>query len=336
MQTAQTSTRKPPHLYATNFVRRLCEVAGSYSFVIDARLDLRREGVARAVRNRDTPALFNWLMSVLSLQGISDQVARRYIDQHGTVTWHAVKQALKARPSCPKLQTYWHFHDCKYRKTSVTCSEPDHLGACPLPRYPLRNGRLNQTAHSLFLFIRDVMHEDLVGWIDQQLANSGQGDGATPLNSKRLALLDPLRNVYGVSDKVLAMALSSLLISAGSHRRHWADVGASFVVVDTLVHNFLHWSGILQRFAVAHPYGPDCYRENGCADVIDRLAAEIDAREFNRRFPKHFPRFVQHAIWRYCAQDGFNVCNGNRINDDRRCRHTYCRFYSSCDRVSLR
>jgi hypothetical protein len=34
----------------------------------------------------------------------------------------------------------------------------------------LRNGRLNQTAYSLFLFIRDIADGDLVGWIDRQLA----------------------------------------------------------------------------------------------------------------------------------------------------------------------
>jgi len=38
-----------------------------------------------------------------------------------------------------------------------------------LPKHNLRNGRLNQTAYSLFLFIRDIADGDLVGWIDGQL-----------------------------------------------------------------------------------------------------------------------------------------------------------------------
>ena len=37
----------------------------------------------------------------------------------------------------------------------------------------------------------------------------------------REAIIGPLRNVYGVSDKVLAMALSSLLLSAGRRRPLW-------------------------------------------------------------------------------------------------------------------
>src|SRR5262249_47256379 len=69
--------------------------------------------------------------------------------------------------SCPKLQSYWHFHDCGYRKIAGTCNEPDHFPACPLPLHPLRNGRLNQTAYGLFLFIRDLADGDLVAWISE-------------------------------------------------------------------------------------------------------------------------------------------------------------------------
>ena len=61
---------------------------------------------------------------------------------------------------------------------------------------------------------RDVADGDSVGWIDSQLGavNSQSPDRLAAL---REAIIGPLRNVYGVSDKVLAMALSSLLLSAG-------------------------------------------------------------------------------------------------------------------------
>jgi hypothetical protein len=49
-----------------------------------------------------------------------------------------------------------------------------------------------------------------------------------------------------------------------------------------------------------------------------------------------FPRFVQHAIWRYCSQNGLDVCNGNRIDDDRRCANMDCRVRPMRDRVALR
>jgi hypothetical protein len=58
--------------------------------------------------------------------------------------------------------------DCRYHKGPDACSEPGHIDACPLPRHPLRNGRLNQMAYSLFLFMRDVADDDFVGWIETQ------------------------------------------------------------------------------------------------------------------------------------------------------------------------
>jgi hypothetical protein len=101
----------------------------------------------------------------------------------------------------------------------------------------------------------------------------------------------------------------------------WLEVGVHLIAVDTLVHNFLHRTRILARFKAAHPYGPGCYRPGGCADIVRLVASQIDARQFNSSFPQVFPRFVQLAIWRYCSQQGFDVCNGNRIDDQHRCQN---------------
>jgi len=276
-----------PHLnpnlaYAVKIVHATYCLAGSASYLADLRADLRDHGVIRAVGDHDTPALFDWLMEILSFQGISDAVALGYMAEHGSVRWAEIADALAGRPSCPKLAGYWRFYDCRYHKESSTCSEPNHIHACPLPRHPLRNGRLNQMAYSLFLFMRDVAENDFVGWIDSQL---GAVDPQSPdrLTGLREALMGPLRNVYGVADKVLAMALSSLLLGAGKERPLWLEVGATFVAVDTLVHNFLHRTGILQRFSADHPYGERCYRQGGCASILGLLAAHIDAREFSIR-----------------------------------------------------
>jgi hypothetical protein len=151
----------------------------------------------------------------------------------------------------------------------------------------------------------------------------------------RAAALDPLKEVYGVSDKILMMALSVLFLGAPGRRRRWREVGGSMIAVDTLVHNFLHRTGILARFRADHPYGVACYRPGGCADIIETVAQQIDARQFNRRFPATFPRFVQHAIWRYCSQQGLDICNGNQIDDRKRCDNKQCTLYSNCDRKRL-
>jgi hypothetical protein len=125
------------------------------------------------------------------------------------------------------------------------------------------------------------------------------------------------------------------MMGAGATRPGWFDVGASFIVVDTLVHNFLVRTGILDRLAASHPYGPACYQAGGCADVLIGIASAIDARRFNPAFPKTFPRFVQHAIWRYCSQSGLDICNGNRIAYGDKCMNMWCRLYSRCDRLIL-
>jgi hypothetical protein len=230
----------------------------------------------------------------------------------------------------------YHFHGCRYEKVSRTCAEPDHIGGCPLPSHDLRNGHLNQAAYSLFLFIRDLVDGDLIGWIDAQLAAADGPPGPDRLSRMAAALIEPMREIYGVSDKVLSMALSSLLLGAPNKMGLWIEVGGSMIAIDTLVHNLLHRTGILARFNATHLYGAACYRPGGCADIIAAVAQRIDARQFNPAFPATFPRFVQHAIWQYCAQNGLDVCNGNRINDSRRCGNLACRVRPMCDRVVLR
>ena len=184
-------------------------------------------------------------MAALSYQGIADAVAYDYMERHGRATWRDIDQKLAAGASCPKLKSYWHFHGCRYEKASRTCTEPEHIGACPLPSHDLRNGHLNQIAYSLFLFIRDIADGDLVGWIDRQFQDADDPASSNRLPRMREALIGPLREVYGVSDKVLAMTLSCILLAAPKHLRLWHAVGASMIAIDTLVHNFLVRTGIL-------------------------------------------------------------------------------------------
>src|SRR5437763_11421765 len=87
-----------------------------------------------------------------------------------------------------KLKSYWHFHDCRYQKSSGTCSELDHISGCPVPTHDLRNGHLNQIAYSLFLFIRDIADVDLVGWIDHQLLQANEPAGTERVAQMRNAV----------------------------------------------------------------------------------------------------------------------------------------------------
>ena len=300
--------------HAIKTAHAACCLAGPAAYLDDIRGELQNCGVFQAVRCHDTAALFNWLIDNLSFQGISDSVASSYMTAYGNVRWSEIVDRLERSPSCPKLAGYWTFYNCRYEKSSLTCSEMDHIKRCPLPHHPLRNGRLNQTAYSLFFFMRDVVDLDFVSWIDRQIVISNGHD----LDHAREAIIGPLRNVFGVADKVLAMTISHLLMGA-SLKPRWLEVGATFIAIDTLVHNFLWRTGILKRFGAEHVYGPGCYQAGGCESILRLIAANIDAREFNPLFPANFPRFVQSAIWRYCAEGGLGVCNGNRIDDNARC-----------------
>jgi hypothetical protein len=322
--------------HAARIIHAICGLAGSATWIDDIRADLRADKVQAAIGHRDTAVVFDWLMAALSYQGISDQVAYDYMERHGRAEWHDIDQKLGQGVSCPKLKSYWHFHGCRYEKGSRTCAEPEHIGGCPLPSHDLRNGHLNQAAYSLFLFIRDLADGDLIGWIDAQLAAANSPPGPDRLPRIAAALIEPMREIYGVSDKVLAMALSSLLLGAPKKMVFWIEVGGCMIAIDSLVHNLLHRTGILHRLNAKHPYGAACYRPGGCADIIQTVAERIDARQFNLCFPQTFPRYVQHAIWRYCSRSGFDVCNGNRIDDARRCDNLDCRVRLMCDRVALR
>jgi hypothetical protein len=329
----QTSSAAIDH--AVRLIHAICGLAGSVRLLADIRADLRADKVVGAIRDHETGPVFDWLMAALSYQGISDQVAYEYMEKHGRATWADIEQKLGRGVGCPKLKTYWHFHGCRYDKISRTCAEPEHIDLCPLPSHDLRNGRLNQTAYSLFLFIRDVADGDLISWIDRQLQAAESPAGADRLARMAAALIEPLREVYGVSDKTLTMALSCLLLGAPKKMVLSIEVGGSMIAIDTLVHNFLHRTGILARFNAKHAYGAACYRPGGCADIIAVVAERIDARQFNASFPQTFPRFVQHAIWRYCSQSGLDVCNGNRIDDAKRCANMDCRVRLMCDRMAL-
>jgi uncharacterized membrane protein len=101
---------------------------------------------------------------------------------------------------------------------------------------------------------------------DIDITLDARPSGPSRLVRMRVALIEPLKEVYGVSEKVLMMALSQMMIGASDGQKYWFQVGGSMIAVDTLVHNFLHRTGILHR--------------------LEAVAHRVDARRFNRAFPK--------------------------------------------------
>src|SRR6266404_4643652 len=321
---------------AVALVTEVCRTVGRLNWMGEHRRRLRSSGVSHAVRDRDPRVLFDWLMGGLSYQGVSDAAAEGYIAAHGNVTYAAVEEGLRSTSSrCPKLGGFEAFVGCGYRKTAQTCSNPDLLRDCPVPTHDLRRGGLNQMAYSLYFFLREICRDDLGGFIEQVLADA-DGDDPNRVPRMRRALVGQLTRVHGVSDKVINMMFANLLISAFPRRQRWVEVGISMIAIDTLVHNFLHRTGILRACAGEHPYGSRCYRPGGCAEIVEGLAQQIDCRQLSRGLPAFAPRFVQHCIWAFCAQDQWDICNGNRIDDRRRCRNRDCPTFDDCGRVALR
>lgn len=319
--------------YAINVVETVTWMAGRVDYLEMSKTD-QEFALFGPIGRKRSPKIFDWLMAALSYQGISDAVARSYMAAHEAPTWARIARGVKTG-ACPLLQSYWHFHGCGYRKTARTCAKPHLLGTCPLPAHGFRNGNLNQLAYSLFLFIRDIANGDLVDWIDRRLAEGQVGPTEGRLLRMQHSIIGPLAGLHGASYKVLNMALSDLLLLGSARNPLWKEVGPALIAVDTLVHNFLVRTGILARARAEHPYGSQCYGPAGCASVLSTLSEAIDARQFNAKFPKAFPRYIQHAIWTFCAGEGMSVCNGNTIDDQHHCRNSDCRLYSGCDRIRL-
>jgi hypothetical protein len=336
-KTKESEFRKRGLTHATNIIGEILKIiGGAPAFIEDIRASFAEIDLLNAIQRHDTGALFNWLIAAIHYQGVSDAVADSYIAKHGCVTFKDIKRAIDRQPSCPKLQSYWNCHGCGYRKSKQSCNEPQHMPDCPLPKHDLRNGSLNQAAYSLYLFMRDVAGNDFVTWLDRRLERADMP--RSPDRGRLLceAVLEPLRHVHGLSDKVLSMSMASVMLAGDPNRERWIAAGAHFVAIDTLVHNFMHRSGILSRLGVEHDYGPACYRSNGCAAIIERVSTQIDTRKFNPDFPRCFPRFVQVAIWQFCAWGEYDRCNGNNIDDRSRCEDDTCPLFTTCDRVALR
>jgi len=324
-QVGSAANRPNDLRHARVLITDVCEVAGSPSLIEDAGEELAQAGVIEAIRRHDNATIFNWLMDAVSYQGVSNAAAYGYIQAHGNANYGRMVASLRQSPSCAKLTSWWHFEQCGFRKTKFTCNNRRHIRRCPLPKLPLRNGSLNQTAYGLFLFMRDMCKGDFVHWIDERLSCTGQ--------PRPESIIGPLRNVPGVSDKVLSMTLSMMLLAGDPDRARWIAAGAHMVAVDTLVHAWMSRTGILKGLDAEHVYGTNCYAPGGCANIITLAASAIDATRFNPCFPAVFPRFVQHAIWRFCAQWGLGQCNSITVSDGTACKDRTCDLFVLCDHI---
>jgi hypothetical protein len=322
---------------AVRLILDLLSLEDSRRLLANADRRIFAAGLKPMLRERDTPNLYGWLMEVFSFQGISDAIAADYLARHGNAEWQEIDRRLRRpRPLCPKLSSFDAYRGCGFQKLKEQCNNPRLIASCPVPQLPLRKGQLNQLAFSLYLLIRDRAHGDLVGFIDD-LLKSPCPDGTSDLvGLARDRLLKEFGQIYGVGPKLASMALASLLIAAGRSKPGWLALGRSFVVVDSLVHNFLHRTGILSAYGHSHAYGQACYGKAGCSLVLYKLAEAINLKLIEPRAPAYNPRLLQYVIWQFCAQTGLDICNGNHIDDRQACQRTDCLIGRRCPRLPLK
>jgi len=125
-------------------------------------------------------------------------------------------------------------------------------------------------------------------------------------------VVKPLTGISGIGPKLWSLMLAELLLVGDPERERWVSAGAGMVVVDGLMHNFLHRSGTLHRCGADHRYGPACYAPGGCAEILRHFAATVDARQFNPAFPAVFPYPGQEARRQGRAAEGDRDCGAER------------------------
>jgi hypothetical protein len=256
--------------------------------------------------------LYQYLLECFLLAGGGDQSNLTYFSkQKLKPTFNRVRRALLTA-HCPKLGSFEAFAGCGYQKGKKTCGEPGLLPTCPLPLLNMKKGALNRMAFSLHLFLREVCKNDFHAFVRNHF-----GDGQLPdmeIKPRLEAFIKEVTRVANVGPKLAFMAFSGLFLTK-SEGWDYRRVGVQMIAVDSLVHNFLHRTGILALKGKNHKYGPVCHSGRGCLGVVEDLALKIDCRQFNRSYPAYFPRFIQSRLWWYCAKDGENVCNLNKCRE---------------------
>ena len=201
----------------------VCCLAGSASLIDDLRAELRAEGVPAAIRRHDT-------RDVVRLADRGAQLPRHLRSRRLRATWSGTA-GRRGPTSRPSSVTAPPARSCKATGIFMVAGTTRSAGPAPsptistaaqLPSHDLRNGRLNQTAYSLL-----PVHSRHCRWRPGRLDRPATPRSRRPADADRPArlreaLIGPLREVYGVSDKVLTMTLSCILLAAPRGYEHLA------------------------------------------------------------------------------------------------------------------
>lgn len=267
------------------------------------------------------------IFEVANFQGMSDRAAVSWLSTNGLPDFSVLTERLR-HEACPHAASLEGITACGFVKRRNSCNNPSMLASCLVPHIPARKGQLTRLAVALAYWVEDWPERSLRGWVNAQ-----SRAGADTFAGQ--AMVDDLKRLPGLSDKVASMIASDIAIGLSVRRPALLASGASIVVIDSLVHNLLMRTGAITSAGKPHAFGSGCYASGGCSDLIVRFSETVDARSYNSAWPRLAPRMLQHALWRFCAGNEFNVCNGNQIHAGRKCESECCPAARRCARVIL-
>lgn len=96
-----------PQGYSREIIRAVCCLAGSTGFLDDVGNTQEKGGRGRIIERHDTPKLFEWLLHAFNFQGIADQIASGYIDQHGLPGWNDIYKSARRLQPVPSSFFAW-------------------------------------------------------------------------------------------------------------------------------------------------------------------------------------------------------------------------------------
>lgn len=267
------------------------------------------------------------LFEIANYQGMSDRAASSWLSTNGSPDFQELALRLP-HERCECVGSVDGISGCGYLRSQRVCSHPALLASCIVPTIPARKGQLSRLAVALSYWAAQLPNQSLGAWVRSKLKRGDHRAGGA-------AMVEDLKRLPGVSDKVASMIASDVAIGLSAGSDALLRAGASVIVVDRLVHNLLIRTGAVRIAGRSHAFGLGCYAEGGCRDLIVLFARGIDARQFNRRWPTFAPRMLQHAIWRLCAGDEMNICNGNNTRADAACGIRSCPAFDACARVGI-
>ena len=116
----------------------------------------------------------------------------------------------------------------------------------------MKRGALNQMAFSLYFFLRDVCVRDFYAFVRDHF---GEGQpSAEAVNERLHDFIGKITTIANVGPKLAHMALSGLFLTRYPGW-DYRQVGLHMIAVDSLVHTFLHRTGILANYEVDHLVG---------------------------------------------------------------------------------